>query len=196
MRAPLFGVVHGLMLWNLFLAGVPAALAVVLFRRHASRNPAWWILFGAWVLFLPNAPYVLTDVTHLVDDVRNAHSKVHAYAVLVAFGAFFAAGLAAYVFSLQRFRRFLHRTVPARAVAPILFALHGLCVVAMYVGRFIRLNSWDAVVAPASVLHAVVRVPRPTTVALLAVMFVVVGVASYVTKMVGDQALVRLRRLR
>ena len=73
--------------------------------------------------------------------------------------------------------------------------VHGLCVVAMYLGRVVRLNSWDVVLAPGTVLASVLRVPHAYTVALLAVMFVVVGASAYVTYAVGDRAIARLRRI-
>jgi uncharacterized membrane protein len=184
------------MLWNLYLAAIPSVLAVVCFRRRSSVGPAWWALFACWWLCLPNAPYVLTDVLHMVDDVRAAPTRPDAYTVLAIYGAFFAAGLCSYVFSLQRFRRFLHEHVSPRLVVPVLVAVHGSVVVAMFIGRVMRLNSWDIVFAPRTVLRAVVRVPQPTTVVLLGTMFVVVGFAAFATAAVADKALAQLRRTR
>ena len=55
----------GWMAWNLTLALVAVALAVWLFRVERPRTVGWWVGFGAFALFLPNAPYVLTDLIHL-----------------------------------------------------------------------------------------------------------------------------------
>jgi uncharacterized membrane protein len=188
--------VHFFMLWNLYLAAIPTALALVLFRGPARIGPGWWVTFVAWLLFLPNAPYVLTDVVHMADDLRGARSDGHVYAVLVTYAVFAAAGLVSYVVSMQHFRRFLHRVVPGRSVAPILVAVHGLCVIAMYLGRIVRLNSWDAVLAPGTVLASILHVPHPFTVVLLGAMFVIVGATAYATAAVGDKALTQLRRLK
>src|SRR5215216_2860096 len=155
------------MVVNLALAAIPPVLAVVLFRRRAQRNLAWWTLLVAWVLFLPNAPYVLTDVVHMVDEMQGTSTRLEGYSILDVYSLFYAAGLACYVVSLQLCRRYLLSAVPRAALAPLLLALHGACVVAMYLGRVVRLNSWDAVLAPADVARAVAVVPRPTTVALL-----------------------------
>ena len=184
------------MLWNLYLAAIPTALALVLFRRPMRTGPAWWLTFGAWLLFLPNAPYVLTDVVHMFHDLRVAHSPGRAGAVLALYALFAAAGLASYVVSMQLFRRFLHRVAPRRVVAPVLITLHGVCVVAMGLGRIVRLNSWDVVLAPRSVVASVMHVPNPFTVVLLAMMFVIVGVSAYAMAAVGDKALTQLRRLK
>jgi uncharacterized membrane protein len=191
----LYGPVHGFMLWNLFLAAVPAALALALFTIPRPRRTLWWLGLAAWVLFLPNAPYVLTDVVHMVHDIQRAHSDARAYLVIATYGVLFASGLASYAFSLQLFRRFLHQTAPAGVTAPAILLVHALCTVAMYLGRVIRLNSWDVVTAPQAVAASVLRVPRPTTVAVLAVTFVVVGVGVFVTVAVGDKVVARARRL-
>ncbi len=194
MAGYLYGPVHGFMIWNGFLAVIPAVLAVGLFRADARRGAGWWLGFVIWVLFLPNAPYLLTDVVHMVGDLRSAHSDVHAYLVMALYGAFFAFGLAAYAFSLQRFRRYLHRTIDSRLVAPTILVLHALCVFAMYLGRVVRLNSSDALLAPGRVASAVLRVPRPMTLAVMAVMFVVVGAGTFMTVAIGDKLAVQARR--
>jgi uncharacterized membrane protein len=149
----------------------------------------------AWVLFLPNAPYVLTDVVHMVGDVHASPSGRHTVEVLITYAVLFAGGLCSYVLSLQLFRRFLHRVVQPRVVLPTLLALHGVCVVAMYVGRFMRFNSWDAVLDPGAVLESIMGVPRPVTVVILAAMFVVVGAGAFVTATAFDKAIAQLRRL-
>ena len=48
------------MVWNLILASVPLALAVPVFRHRGPRRVGWWLGLGLLVLFLPNAPYVVT----------------------------------------------------------------------------------------------------------------------------------------
>ena len=49
------------MTWNLILAAVPVAVAVPVFRHRGPRGPLWWAGAALLVLFLPNAPYVVTD---------------------------------------------------------------------------------------------------------------------------------------
>ena len=150
------------MLWNLYLAAFPAVLAFVLFRAPERLGVGWWAGFVAWLLFLPNSPYVLTDVVHLVDEMHASTSRESAYAYLATYAVYLSAGLVSYVVSLQLFRRFLHRVGPRALVLPILLVVHGLCVVAMYLGRFMRFNSWDVILAPRTVLASVVvgsRVP-------------------------------------
>jgi uncharacterized membrane protein len=191
-----YGTVHPFMLWNLYLATFPAALAMVLFRKPERTGVTWCAGFVVWLLFLPNSPYVLTDVVHMVDEMRVSTTHTHAYAVLATYAVFFTCGLASYVVSLQLFRRFLCRVSPHRLVLPILLVVHSLCIVAMYLGRFMRLNSWDVLLAPRTVLGSVVRVPHPFTLVVLATMFVVVGVGTCIAAALGDKVIAELRRLR
>ena len=93
------------MAWNLYLAVIPAMLALVLFRRPQRIGVTWALGLVAWVLFLPNAPYVLTDVVHMVDDLQVSSSRIHTCEVLVTYAVFFACGLASYVLSLKLFSR-------------------------------------------------------------------------------------------
>jgi uncharacterized membrane protein len=184
------------MVWNLFLALIPAALALALFRRGCRHGVAWCGGVVLWMLFLPNAPYVLTDVGHMVDDIKVAPTRTVAYLVLGTYACFFALGVSSYALSLHALRQHLRRVAPAWTVAPGLLVVHGLCVVGVYLGRVLRFNSWDALLAPARVIEAVAHVPRGSTVVLLLVTFLVVGVATYIAYAVGDRALSLARRLR
>jgi uncharacterized membrane protein len=196
----LYGPVQGFMIWNAFLAAIPAVLALALFtaglpRRFAPGPFIWWLGFGAWVLFLPNAPYLLTDVVHMIHDIQRTRSDGWAYLVIATYGLLFALGLASYALSLQLFRSFLRRKVRARLVAPVILVVHTLCVVAMYLGRRVRLNSWDVVTAPQRVAASLLRIPGPRTAAELVAMFVAVGIGVFVTLAVGDKVVARARRL-
>ena len=191
----LLGPLNVAMVWNVFLAFVPVVLALILFRHRARRTPVWWGGLALWVLFLPNAPYVLTDVVHLFHDVDHAANQTERYEILAVYAAMFAAGMACYVASLQLFRGYLHRTVAARLVAPLLIAVHTLCVLAIYIGRVVRLNSWDAIVRPGEVVSSVAHVPELHTVLLMGAMFLVLGCSAFIAMEVGRRLLVQLQRI-
>jgi uncharacterized membrane protein len=167
------------MAWNLMLALVPLVLACVLFLDTGRRSIAWWLVLGVFVAFLPNAPYVLTDVIHLVDDARTTSSDVVvSLALIPQYGAFFLVGFEAYVLSLVLVGRYLRRTGRGRWVTPVELGLHALCAVGIHLGRFDRLNSWDAVARPDALWNGVVGL-RP---AVVIVSFVAVGGCYIVMK--------------
>ncbi|MGL4883991.1 MAG: DUF1361 domain-containing protein, partial [Waterburya sp.] len=63
-----FNQYSGWIVWNLFLAFIPLALSFWLFvRRNIKRSLLWWIGLVVFIAFLPNAPYLLTDIIHLID---------------------------------------------------------------------------------------------------------------------------------
>lgn len=134
------------MAWNTLLALVPLALALGLFRRRARVDGAlWWIGLAAFLVMLPNAPYVLTDVIHLVED---AHGGV-LIRTAIAYAAFFTVGVLAYTVSVARLMGFLRgRGLPAPARATVEVALHLVVAVGVLIGRFARFNSWDLGLRP------------------------------------------------
>jgi uncharacterized membrane protein len=176
------------MAWNLTLALVPVAFAVVLFHRSDRRGAAWWLLAAVFLAFLPNAPYVLTDVIHLERDARAAYpSKVISLAVLSQYALFFLVGFEAYVASLILLGRYIARVGRPRWVLPMELVIHGLCAVGIQLGRIDRLNSWDLVARP----HHIVQSLGDLDWALVVLAFAVVS-AGYVLMKQVTLALVSL----
>jgi uncharacterized membrane protein len=150
------------MSWNLFLAVIPLVLSVLLFRqtqlgistltvppvglkaRHSSIW--WWVGVLVFVAFLPNAPYILTDIIHFIDHVQAANSAWFVTLFLIPlYLLFIFAGFEAYVLSLLNVGYYLDRQRLSRWILPIELALHGLSAIGIYLGRFLRYNSWDLV---------------------------------------------------
>src|SRR3954447_18380323 len=165
------------MTFNLALAAIPVLLALGLFRSPRVKGAAWWLGIAVFLAFLPNAPYVLTDVVHLRGDISQATSSVHAMAIVVQYAALLSLGLVLYGTSIALVRRYLLLAGHARWRWPVEIGLHALCSVGIFLGRFVRLNTWDLVVRPSEVLQYV-RVPHPSTVVIIAFTFVVLSVAT------------------
>jgi uncharacterized membrane protein len=167
------------MAWNLFLALVPLAIAVSLFARPRARTVGWWLGLGAFVAFLPNAPYVLTDVIHLVEDTRATSSPaVVSFALMPQYAVFFLVGFEAYVLSLLLVGRYLRRVGLARWIVPVEVALHALCAVGVHLGRFERLNTWDVITRPSLIGRGITGMSAP----LLAVAFLSIALGYLVMK--------------
>jgi len=167
----------GWMSVNVLLAAVPFLLALVLFVPRRPRTFAWWIGVGTFVAFLPNAPYVLTDVVHLRSQVQAAQTDLQVAGLFVEYGVLMLTGVVLYGASLAILRRTLAMEGLARWRWPAELALHAVCSIGIFLGRFLRLNSWDILARPGAVLQYV-RVPHPSTVVIIGVTFVVLFTAA------------------
>ncbi|BAY33883.1 hypothetical protein NIES2107_57860 [Nostoc carneum NIES-2107] len=143
----------GWMTWNLFLAFIPLALSVWLFRRNRGRSWVWWLGFLVFYAFLPNAPYLLTDVIHLIDDIRTIQSVWVITLVLIPlYILVIFAGFEAYVVSLINLGYYLHRIGKSQWILWVELITHALSAVGIYWGRFLRFNSWDFITQPDALL--------------------------------------------
>jgi uncharacterized membrane protein len=148
---------HLWMTWNLVLAALPALLAPVVFRHRGPRTAGWWIGAGVVLLFLPNAPYVVTDLVHLRGDVLQAGSDLAVVTgVLPVYACFILAGFVAYAAALGEAGRYLEAVGLARWRASGEIAVHLVCAVGVVLGRVARLNSWEPVTEPAGTVERVV----------------------------------------
>jgi uncharacterized membrane protein len=166
------------MAWNLVLAAVPALLAIPLFRRGRRPSPWWWAGIVVFALFLPNAPYVVSDLIHLPGNVARAPSRSSVlFGFLPSYAAFVTAGVLAYAFCLHRLRTWLG----ARSFDPgwvaMEIAIHLVSAVGVLIGRVARLNSWDAVVRPrTTVWTSLSTLSRPSSLVVVVAFAVVLFV--------------------
>ncbi len=147
------------LIWNLFLAWIPFALAVFVYDRWRRRGAGVTLvaLGGLWLLFFPNAPYIATDFVHLQHDPLAPFwydaLTIAAFAwmgVLLGFTS---------LYLMQTVVRQWRGSVVGWIFALVAIALGSL---GIYLGRFLRLNSWDALEHPSvipRIAHAVARDP-------------------------------------
>ncbi|MBE9004680.1 DUF1361 domain-containing protein [Fortiea sp. LEGE XX443] len=141
------------MTWNLFLAFIPLALSVWLFRNRRGRSWIWWLGFIVFYAFLPNAPYLLTDVIHFIHDIRTIQSVWIITLVLIpVYLLVILAGFEAYVISLINLGYYLHRIGKSQWIFKVELITHALCAIGIYWGRFLRFNSWDFITQPDALL--------------------------------------------
>ena len=139
------------LLWNLFLAWLPVLSSLVaynLYQRRLSLSTSVVISAGfIWLLFFPNAPYLMTDLMHL-----QSTPSVPFWYDLILFSAFGWTGLFLGVVSLYVMQALVRRIIGR--VSSWLFALAALGAgsVGIYLGRFLRWNSWDVFLNPSRIL--------------------------------------------
>ena len=106
------GIYSGWILWNLFLAFIPLVLSFWLFRRRTNDRTVWWWLgWLVFIAFLPNAPYLLTDIIHLIRGTRAGYATwIIALVFIPLHIAAIISGFEAYVISLINQGHYLKAT--------------------------------------------------------------------------------------
>ena len=173
------------LIWNLFLAWIPPVLAALIYRiAILRRDPARWIVVPAalvWLLFFPNAPYIVTDFVHL----GQFHDNVPGWfdVMLVAWYAW--TGLLLGVVSLRLMQEIVARAKGNTAGWLFVVLVTAAGSVGIYLGRFLRWNSWNLFRAPLALADTGWdRVSRPDAGELMlgfAVLFALLFLFVYVT---------------
>jgi uncharacterized membrane protein len=167
------------LIWNIFLALIPYIISTFLILFHEKiQNRALLILpFLAWLCFFPNAPYILTDLFHLKQRSGVPYwfdlalilffawnGLMLGYASLMDMQAVFA----------RRFNKFTGWMI---AIGSLVLASFGI-----YLGRYLRWNSWDVLTSPMGLLNDIAEMiihptlhPRTYGVTLIFSAFLVLG---------------------
>jgi len=177
--------------FNLFLAWIPAVFALIAYNvyRKGSCFGAAIALFCAavWLLFFPNAPYLITDLVHLRPRVE----EMPYWFDQILYMAFAFSGCYLGMVSLILMQSLVRRSLGT--IVSWLFALASLVAAGfgIYIGRFLRFNSWDLLVNPLPLLREIFdwfRHPKSNSDAFIfaltfslffaAIYFVVVGILN------------------
>ena len=146
------------LVWNLILAWVPLVYAFIAYRIHKSRIRNVLLIGGCalvWLLFLPNAPYILTDLLHL----RVESNHLFWFDLLMLLWFAWTGFLLGFV-SLH-----LMQSIVADSFGPVVgwpFAIVslGLSSFGVFLGRFLRWNSWDILRDPFALFADIYHVFR------------------------------------
>lgn len=154
------------LVWNLFLAVIPFAITTYLKSQEKLNKLiiAGWLLI--WLLFLPNAPYIVTDLLHL----RGSKDYLMWLDVLVV-TSFACNGLILFFLSLIDLEHILKPYVSKRNQFYITTLVLFLISFGMYLGRFLRYNSWEIVQNPFSLFSDILNIIMSPTLYLQAWVF-------------------------
>jgi uncharacterized membrane protein len=136
------------LIWNLFLAWIPFILS---YLAHAVSWRRVWlylvipVVAFLWLIFFPNAPYMLTD---LQDLARTATDAPLWYDVIIVVWCSWTAMLLGVV-SLYLMQDIIQRRFGRFTAWAFVFIISAASSFGIYIGRFMRLNSWDILQNPA-----------------------------------------------
>lgn len=144
------------LIWNLFLAVVPFAITTYLVSIPKLNKYVMLFWFSAWLLFLPNAPYIVTDLLHLKFNNTNL-----LWLDVLVINAFALSGLILFFFSLIEMKTVLLQYLKKHTVTYIITSTPFISGFGIYLGRFLRYNSWDILSNPThltkDLLHIVTK---------------------------------------
>lgn len=141
------------LVWNLFLAWLPYA-----FTSAAQRNPKWRtgkrfvFLFAGWLLFIPNAFYIITDLFHL-----GPYYAVPIWFDLVMILSFAWNGLLLGIISVRQMEKMMQAYLPGRHELLFILPIMWLNAWGVYIGRYLRFNSWDVITNPFALIGDIVN---------------------------------------
>ena len=154
------------LIWNLFLAYVPyfisTGLTIKLKAPGARERRADRLLIlglsVAWLLFVPNTFYILTDLYHLID----CHDRrVPEWFDLALIFSFAWNGLLLGVLSVRQMEKLLLPLAGNLLGGAFVYLVMALSALGVYTGRYLRFNSWDVLANPfqlaADILHLIVH---------------------------------------
>ncbi len=136
--------------WNLFLAFVPwAVTSIALLKpRMQKYRITIFILLGIWLLFFPNAPYILTDLFHL-----RLNSNMPKWFDLILILSFAWTGLVFGYLSLWDIEKILSKSLNQIWISLMSVSLLFIGSFGIYLGRYLRWNSWDILNEPFHLIY-------------------------------------------
>lgn len=131
------------LVWNVFLAIIPYAITMYLSSKASisKLKLGFWLL--VWLAFLPNAPYIVTDLIH----IRIGNNSLLWLDVLVVL-SFALTGLLLFYLSILDMQKLIvskFKRLPITALTLVVLFLSSFGV---YLGRFLRYNSWEIISNP------------------------------------------------
>jgi uncharacterized membrane protein len=148
------------LIWNLVLAWLPLILAWLLYKR-TPRGLIWsWRNFGLfvlWLVFLPNAFYLVSDFIHI-----HVTGEINLMYDVILFSTYAWCGFILGYYSLYLVHKRALQRFGQKAHWLIIISLL-LSGFAIYLGRYLRWNSWDIIFNPIGLIFDVTdRLINPT----------------------------------
>lgn len=133
------------LVWNIFLAAIPYGISFLakLYPSFCSKTLIKPVLLIIWVLFLPNAPYILSDFTHL--RWTSPQFLVLDTTIITGFSTL---GLLYMFYSIKDVQELFFSTLSRKRTYLLLITLCLLLGFGIYLGRYLRWNSWDILQQP------------------------------------------------
>lgn len=143
---------YAFLAWNLFLGYIPFYISEWLGRhpKIITKRIKLVPLLFLWILFMPNSFYMLTDLFHL-DDIEEGQSWFDLTLIL----SFAWTGILFGILSIRKMEILLKNSKGPLISGLVIFTVMWLNAFGIYIGRFLRFNSWDIITDPFSLITEV-----------------------------------------
>lgn len=131
------------LVWNIFLAIIPFLITMHLSNKKRTSKFILYFMFLIWLLFLPNAPYIITDLFHLK---RSTYHLIWLDTLVITSFAF--TGMLLFYFSLAEMLTHLKQHYSLKYENITVCIICVLSAFGIYLGRFLRYNSWEILSNP------------------------------------------------
>lgn len=142
------------MIWNLFLAAIPYLISQTM-KNHIWLQSSKWLCFSSlaiWLLFLPNSPYMITDLIHL----QNNNTNLAWYDLFLVF-VFAINGLLLGLLSMLDVFGIIAFRYTKKVAFISLIKISVLTGYGIYLGRILRFNSWDILTKPSYLMQQILQ---------------------------------------
>lgn len=137
--------------WNLFLAWIPLFLSTFILIFNIKSKISVAVIIIVWILFFPNSPYILTDLFHL-----KARNTIPIWYDLIVILSYAWTGLICGFLSLNDIEKLLSGYSKQRIINGIVVLFLFISSFGVYLGRFLRWNSWDVLNNPFGLFNDIV----------------------------------------
>ena len=151
----------------------------------------------SFIVFLPNAPYLLTDIIHLIEAIRAGYSIWITTLVFIPLHLLAIwAGWEAYVVAVINQSHYLKQQGATKFIFASELITHALCAIGIFLGRFLRFNSWDLVTKPDILFMSTIsNLTARKPVLVIAITFVILTILYWLTKQITLGTLSRIKVL-
>ncbi|GAA3611697.1 DUF1361 domain-containing protein [Secundilactobacillus similis DSM 23365 = JCM 2765] len=184
---------------NTFLGYLPIEFSFHIHRDKPKNGLLFWALVILWLLFYPNAPYLLTDLFHLsllnpygYDGLLRLSLHMWVYFTLVLISALFCVILGFWSLNYVAgtiTERYLHGNHWLQAVLVLILTF--LSSVGIYAGRFLRIHTVYLFISPEIITQRLIHMWTPTMLVFVGLMTVIQLVAYWLSHLVYRQQLDR-----
>jgi uncharacterized membrane protein len=138
--------------WNLLLAFIPYYITKKLMNNPARIESKWKLIAASllWLLFIPNSFYIITDLFHL-----GKYDEAPRWFDLTLIFSFAWNGLMLGIVSVKQMESITKLYLAPRYGWLFIYAVMWLNAFGIFIGRFLRFNSWDIITNPFSLINEI-----------------------------------------